>query len=162
MKKRNLLITCSAALALSISLPAPAAPELYQGYAIIQEAPIDLDLNQIVYLQNVAGRTVLEGLLEILRGTGYRLGSEEASDPEIGRLYAQPYPENQRALGPQALHVVLERLAGPAWRLVDDPVNRLVSFEVRPAYRWVATNPTDARAVDHFQDSPWDGAQGGR
>ena len=162
MKKQNLLITCSAALALSISLPAPAAPELYRGYAIIQEPTIDLDLNQVVYLQNVQGRTVLEGLLEILRGTGYRLASEEAADPEIGRLYAQPYPENQRAIGPQALHVVLERLAGPAWRLVDDPVNRLLSFEVRPAYRWAATNPTDARAVDHFQDSPWDGAQGGR
>ena len=162
MKKRNLLITCSAALALSISLPAPAAPELYRGYAILQEPAIDLDLNQIVYLQNVQGRTVLEGLLEILRGTGYRLASEEASDPEIGRLYGQPYPENQRAVGPQSLHVVLERLAGPAWRLVDDPVNRLLSFEVRSAYRWAATNPTDARAVDHFQDSPWDGAQGGQ
>lgn len=157
MKKLNLLVIFGAVLTFSVSPAAPAVPELYRGYAIIQEPTIDLDLNQIVYLQPVPGRTVLEGLLEILKGTGYRLASEAASDPEIGRLYAQPYPENQRDLGPQALHVVLERLAGPAWRLVEDPVNRLVSFEVRPEYRWVATNPTDAGSVDAFSGSLWDG-----
>ena len=30
---------------------------------------------------------------------------------------------------------VLERLAGPAWQVVEDPVNRLVSFEVRRSYQ---------------------------
>ena len=115
------------------SAVATAAPPLYSGYAIISEAPVSADLAQTVYVQ-VRGRTVLEGLLEILRGTGYRLAAEGAADPEIGLLYRQPYPEVQRSVGPVELGAALERLAGPAWRLVTDPVNRLVSFEVRPDY----------------------------
>ena len=110
------------------------SPALYRGYTIITEPAIDPDLRQIVY-RPVQGRTVLEGLLQILDGTGYRLASEDAADPDIGRLYQQPYPENQRNLGPRDLGTILERLAGPAWQLIEDPVNRLVSFEVRPAYR---------------------------
>lgn len=110
-----------------------AAPPLHDGYAIVSEAPVATDLAQTVYL-NVRGRTLLEGLLEILRGTGYRLASKAAADPEIGRLYAQPYPEHQRAMGPIELGSALERLAGPAWQVVEDPVNRLVSFEVRTSY----------------------------
>lgn len=116
-----------------VSCSANAGPPLYGGYAIISEAPVGADLAQTVYVQ-VRGRTVLEGLLEILRGTGYRLAAEGAADPEIGRLYRQPYPEVQRSVGPVELGAALERLAGPAWRLVTDPVNRLVSFEVRPDY----------------------------
>lgn len=118
------------------------APALYRGYTILTEPAIEPDLDQVIY-QHIQGRTVLEGLIQVLEGTGYRLASEEAADPEIGRLYEQPYPENQRHLGPRALGTILERLAGPAWRLVEDPVNRLVSFEVRPAYRAGATvSPT--------------------
>lgn len=116
------------------SLTAGAAPPLYDGYAVITERPMATDLAQTVYVR-VKGRTVLEGLLELLNGTGYRLAGEGASDPEIGRLYAQPYPESQREIGPAELGPALERLAGPAWQLVVDPVNRLVSFEVRTAYQ---------------------------
>ena len=63
---------------------------------------------------------------------------------EIERLYDQPYPESQRAIGPRELGAVLERLAGPAWQLVVDPVNRRVSFELRPPYH---PRPTDAVAA---------------
>lgn len=122
-------------LAAVLALPASHAAEpLYRGYTIITERPVALDLDQTVY-QRVRGRRVLEGLREILEGTGYRLADAAAADPEIGRLYGQPYPESQREIGPRALGEVLERLAGPAWQLVEDPVNRLVSFEVRRSYR---------------------------
>ncbi len=107
---------------------------LYQGYAIIREPALRTDLQQVVYL-HVQGRTVLEGLIQILQGTGYRLAGEGATDPEIGRLYEQPYPDHQREIGPRALGTVLERLAGRGWRVVEDPVDRLISFEVQPAYR---------------------------
>ena len=127
-----------------LALPASHAAEpLYHGYTIITERPVALDLDQIIYLR-VRGRSVLEGLLEILRGTGYRLAEPAAADPAIGRLYDQPYPESQRAIGPRELGAVLERLAGPAWQLVVDPVNRRVSFELRPPYR---PRPTDAVAA---------------
>lgn len=134
-KARPLSLGFAAALILSVSHAADTpSPALYRGYTIITEPAIDPDLRQIVY-RPVQGRTVLEGLLQILEGTGYRLASEDAADPDIGRLYQQPYPENQRNLGPRDLGTILERLAGPAWQLIEDPVNRLVSFEVRPAYR---------------------------
>lgn len=124
-----------AGLAVVLTLPASHAAEpLYRGYTIITERPMTPDLNQTVYLR-VRSRNMLEGLREILKGTGYRLADPAAADPEIGRLYQQPYPENQRTLGPQPLGAVLERLAGPAWVLVEDPVNRRISFEVRPDYR---------------------------
>lgn len=118
-----------------LALPAShAATPLYHGYTLISERSVALDLHQIVY-QRVQGRSVWEGLLNILAGTGYRLAERAAADPEIGRLYAQPYPQNQRDIGPCELATVLERLAGPAWQLVEDPLNRRVSFEQRWAYR---------------------------
>ena len=120
-----------------------AAEPLYHGYTIITEAPIALDLHQTVY-QRIRGRRLLEGLREILHGTGYQLADAAAADPEIGRLYGQPYPEHQRQVGPAELGEVLERLAGPAWQLVVDPVNRRVSFELRPPYR---SRPTGAVAA---------------
>ena len=118
-----------------LALPASqAAPPLHSGYAILTEPPIAPDLDQTVY-RRVQGQNVLEGLREILHGTGYRLADPAAADPEIGRLYDQPYPDGQREIGPRALGAALERLAGPAWQLVEDPVNRRVSFEVKAAYR---------------------------
>lgn len=113
---------------------------MYRGYAILTERSVALDLDQTVYLR-VRGRRVLEGLREILEGTGYRLADVAAADPEIGRLYGQPYPDSQREIGPRELGAVLERLAGPAWQLVEDPVNRRVSFEVRRSYRPAAEPP---------------------
>ena len=122
-------------LAVVLALPASQAPPpLHSGYAILTEAPLAPDLAQTVY-RRVRGRSVLEGLREILHGTGYRLAEPAAADPAIGRLYDQPYPDGQREIGPRALGAALERLAGPAWQVVEDPVNRLVSFEVKAAYR---------------------------
>lgn len=121
-------------LGLLIATVSYATPPIYQGYAVITEAPQAIDLDQTVY-KTIKGRTVLEGLLGILQGSGYQLAAERAADPEIHRLYGQPYPESQRTVGPQALKAVLERLAGPAWLLVVDPVNRLVSFEVRATFQ---------------------------
>jgi type IV pili sensor histidine kinase/response regulator len=110
------------------------AQTLHNGYALIDEPPVATDLAQTVY-RAVQGPTVGQGLYELLIGTGYRLAEPQAADPAIGRLYVQPYPEAQRDVGPVELGIALERLAGPAWQLVVDPVNRLVSFERRPPYR---------------------------
>ena len=135
-----------------LALPASqAAPPLYSGYTIITERPVALDLDQIIYLR-VRGRSVLEGLLEILHGTGYRLAEPAAADPAIGRLYDQPYPDGQREIGPRALGAALERLAGPAWQVVEDPVNRFVSFEVKAAYRL----PPAAREPLTAEPPGWD------
>ena len=123
-----------------------AASPLHSGYTIITEQTAAPDLEQTVYTRIQGGR-VFQGLLEILAGTGYRLADATAADPEIERLYGQPYPENQRLIGPLELGLVLERLAGSAWQLVVDPVNRRVSFELRQPYRSSGSSGSSGSSV---------------
>lgn len=122
-------------LVLALTIPTAGAEPLYSGYAIIQRADVTAnDLHQVVY-RRVSGATVQEGLHEILAGTGYRLAGTAAADPQLYRLLEQPYPEHKRRIGPAGLSEVLARVAGPAWVLVVDPVNRLLSFERDGRYR---------------------------
>ena len=73
--------------------------------------------------------TVGEAVHYLLRGSGYRLAAETASDPARADLLGLPLPEAHRSLGPMPLQDALETLGGPAFRLVEDPLHRLVSFE---------------------------------
>ena len=45
-----------------------------------------------------------------------------------------PLPDAHRRLGPMPLRLALQTLAGPAWRLLEDPVYRLVAFERCPNF----------------------------
>ncbi len=128
---------------LFFSVAAPAqqlTADFYTGYAIVSPAhQLDVELEQPIY-RNVQSPTIFGALIEILSGTGYRLAPDQVADPEISRLYRQPYPELQRNIGPEPLGRVLKRLAGPGWRLVVDPVNRLLSFELHSRYRCGGTS----------------------
>ena len=122
-----------------------SAQPIHDGYAIIGPAKtLASELDQPVH-RRIHGATLGEGFQELLAGTGYRLAHAEATDPALPRLFGQPYPEQQRQLGPQSLQEILQRLAGPAWQLVTDPLNRIVSFEVNPAYQ--ATAATQSTPV---------------
>ncbi len=128
---------CRSTLLLTLALTASSvvADPLYSGYAVIQRVEVTAhDLDQVVY-RHIGGATVHDGLREILVGTGYRLAGSEANDPELFRLLEQPYPEHKRRIGPAGLIEVLAMVAGPAWVLVVDPVNRLLSFERDGRYR---------------------------
>ncbi len=74
-------------------------------------------------------RTVRQAVEQLLAPSGYRLAADAVADPERAVLLALPLPEPHRALGPMPLRLALETLAGPAFRLVEDSVHRLVSFE---------------------------------
>ena len=65
----------------------------------------------------------------LLAPSGYRLSSLETAAPGRAALLALPLPESQRTLAHLPLRAALQVLAGPAFRLVEDPVHRLVSFE---------------------------------
>ena len=52
-----------------------------------------------------------------------------AAEAERAELLDLPLPEAHRTLGPLPLRTALAILAGPAFRLVEDPVHRLISFE---------------------------------
>ena len=86
-------------------------------------------------------RTVGEAVQHLLQQSGYRLAGTEATRPASAYLMALPLPAVHRSLGPLPLKRALETLSGPAFRLVEDPVHRLVAFE-RCAMEWQAVQGT--------------------
>ena len=101
------------------------------------------DLLSVVVTVNFTEQvnTVGDAIGHLLNRSGYRLASLHASDPAIPILLQSPLPLVHRRLGPIKIDNALETLAGPAWDLVVDPVNRLVSFELLEQYRNLSTNP---------------------
>jgi type IV pili sensor histidine kinase/response regulator len=73
--------------------------------------------------------TIGQAVHYLLQPSGYRLSPQGTSEPIRETLLDLPLPEPHRALGPMPLKTALETLAGPAFRLVEDPLHRLVSFE---------------------------------
>lgn len=72
-------------------------------------------------------RTVGEAMRHLLQDSGYRLADHATASS--GTMQNLVLPGVHRELGPVTLRQALETLAGPAFRLVQDPVHRLVAFE---------------------------------
>jgi conjugative transfer region protein (TIGR03748 family) len=79
--------------------------------------------------------TVGEAIDFLLLRSGYRIADYSHSDPALPILLQLPLPLVHRKLGPIPLDQALRTLAGEAWDLVVDPVNRLISFELLERYR---------------------------
>ena len=71
----------------------------------------------------------------LLVRSGYRLADAMAAGEAQLILLRRPLPESQRTLGPISLRRALETLGGEAFWLVEDPVHRLVAFDVADDYR---------------------------
>lgn len=99
--------------------------------------PQQIDLLSVVFSMpfNKQINTVGEAIEFILLRSGYRLAPREASDPNVGILLEQPLPFIHRKIGPITIENALKALAGNAWNLVVDPVNRYVSFDLKDMYR---------------------------
>ena len=78
--------------------------------------------------------TVGDALATALDSSGYRLASAQGTDDSRDILLQLPLPDAHRILGPMPLRMALQTLAGPAWRLLEDPLHRLVAFERCPAF----------------------------
>ncbi|MCB1764295.1 MAG: pili assembly chaperone [Gammaproteobacteria bacterium] len=122
------------ALAALITVNGAFADEVQVGrYASVQAVPTSAQvhlLSAMVRVQFPASVvSVGQAVEHLLQPSGYRLASEAAVDPLRKILLNLPLPEPHRTLGPMPLQTALETLAGPAFRLVEDPVHRLVSFE---------------------------------
>ena len=74
--------------------------------------------------------TVGEAVQYLLQRSGYRLATAPVTTQETADLLTLPLPAVHRHLGPITLAQALETLVGPAFRLIHDPVHRLVSFEL--------------------------------
>ena len=71
----------------------------------------------------------------LLARSGYRLADAMAAGEAQLILLRRPLPESQRTLGPMPLRRALETLGGEAFWLIEDPVHRLVAFDVTDDYR---------------------------
>ena len=111
-----------------------AARDVQVGrYASLIAAPTEAQTNLLSKMVTVKFpsrvKTVGTAIRHVLRGSGYRLAGESAADPARFDLLSFPLPTAHRSLGPMPLQDALETLGGPAFRLVEDPLHRLVSFE---------------------------------
>ncbi|MCF6256143.1 MAG: hypothetical protein L3K25_07555 [Gammaproteobacteria bacterium] len=97
-----------------------------------QSSPLSVVIN-ISFGTNITN--VGEALQHLLIRSGYRLADLDAADPYLPILFSRPLPQVHRHLGPITLHDALITLAGPAWYLSVDPVNRLISYELLDKFR---------------------------
>jgi type IV pili sensor histidine kinase/response regulator len=79
--------------------------------------------------------TVGDAMRYLLRHSGYQLAGPEAADPAMTGLLNHLLPKVHRTLGPMTLQTMLTTLAGNAYQIVVDPVNRLIAFALTPNYR---------------------------
>ena len=77
----------------------------------------------------------------LLARSGYRLADAMAAGEAQLILLRRPLPESQRTLGPVSLRRALETLGGEAFWLIEDPVHRLVAFDVADDYRALLQAP---------------------
>lgn len=146
-----------------IACMATAAAQTFygNGYTIIEgmEAETGGDLQAYVF-KTIDAATVEDGLRQLLNGSGWALAQPINADPNIWRLYRQPWPDNKRTINPMPLGEALAWIAGDGWALVVDPVNRLVSFEVAPRYARMPTpSATDGVGMTNSVLYPASGRQ---
>lgn len=95
-----------------------------------QREPLNqlIDITMPVSLVNSVG----DGFRYLLFQSGYSLCGRY--DADFAELLNRLLPAVQRRLGPVRLSEALQVLAGPAWRMTVDEVNREVCFVLRDAY----------------------------
>ena len=88
---------------------------------------------QIKFPQDIL--TIKQAVKFILRFSGYHLCSENKLSQPAREMLRQSLPEVDRTFGPMTLEQGLQTLAGNMFYLLLDPVNRMIGFEIKPAYR---------------------------
>ena len=112
-----------------------AANEIQVGrYSTMKTLPTEAQKNIFANVVNIqfdsSITTVGEAMRHLLQDQGIRLAVLRSDAAQVHTLIALPLPKVHRELGPISLQHALETLAGPVWRLVQDPIHRLVSFEL--------------------------------
>lgn len=79
-------------------------------------------------------RTVRETIRYVLKRSGYQLSEPKKHQDELAELFAKKLPEVHRHIGPMTLEDALTILTTPAFVLVEDPVHRLISYQLDDNY----------------------------
>ncbi len=132
-RRTSMAMLCLGLLALTGPLSVVAQEVQVGRYATLRPMPTreqaELLVAQTMVSLPGSVTTVGEAVAYLLQPSGYRLAPEVAAEPSRAVLLALPLPEPHRTLGPMPLQAALETLTGPAFRLIEDPVHRLVTFE---------------------------------
>ena len=140
-----------------ITTPPLYANEVQVGrYSALRAMPsaAQADLLSTIITVRIPERiqTVGEAVRYLLQRSGYRLADHHAVNSVTADLFGLILPAVHRNLGPITLRQALETLAGPSFRLAQDPVHRLISFELcallkratyEPDYRLKMEDPQD-------------------
>ena len=138
--------TAAAAVMLfAIVSTASSAEEIQVGRYSMKAAvaePAQRDLLAVVIETDVprALLTVGEAVQYVLRRSGYHF-DDTAADAATQGLLRLNLPSVHRHLGPITLRDALAVLAGPAYELHEDSVQRTLYFTVRDAYRVTSGSP---------------------
>lgn len=97
--------------------------------ALPTEAQRDVMATPISIRFDASVRTVGDAVAVILEEVGYTLSDPATADSQRDRLLSLNLPYSHRQLGPLTARGALGVLAGPTWQLVEDPSDRLVTFE---------------------------------
>jgi len=145
------LVICAA-----VSPRLNAAEEQVGRYSTLPELPTaaQVDLLAATVTVSFPARiyTVGEAVKYLLQRSGYRLADAQVLPHETTDLLALPLPAVHRNLGPVTLVQALETLAGPSFQLINDPVHRLISFELCPAAGRLMHQAVDKTKMEASQD----------
>ena len=133
LQSRLVVIACIVSLTL-VNSPQAQVSEVQVGrYSMYAATPTEAQKDLLAAIIKIQFpekvQTVGEAVRHLLQGSGYRLARAEVIGKDTFDLFALPLPDTHRSLGPMPLKTALETLAGPAFRLVEDPVHRLLTFE---------------------------------
>ncbi|ELG5397528.1 TcpQ domain-containing protein [Salmonella enterica] len=148
------------------SLRPPAFSDIYQRspevtrsgrYTLVSVKSADAQrepLNQLIDI-TMPGQlvnSVGDGFRYLLFQSGYSLCGHYGAD--FAELLKRPLPAVQRKIGPMRLSEALQVVAGPAWRMSVDEVNREVCFVLRDTYLAQAKTPVSTAPVATVSDTP--------
>lgn len=148
LQQRDAVVpTPSAAVTRNVQTVAPdeyaRTPEVvrYDRYLLVSTDPMAAQrdpLSQIIDIRIPSSLhpTVADALRYALKQSGYSLCATGTAN---GVLYRQPLPAVQYQLGPMRLRSALQVMAGPAWQLEVDDVQRVVCHSLRDGYQLPAS-----------------------
>lgn len=87
---------------------------------------------QVRFPQNV--QTIGDAMNYLLRFSGYSLIPEAKQSQSLKLTLSKPLPAIDRDFGPMVLKDALITLAGSAFSLEQDPLNRQINFKLKPEY----------------------------
>ncbi|ECR8985928.1 hypothetical protein F2F61_22145 [Salmonella enterica] len=148
------------------SLRPPVFSDIYQRspevtrsgrYTLVSVKSADAQrepLNQLIDI-TMPGQlvnSVGDGFRYLLFQSGYSLCGRYGAD--FAELLKRPLPAVQRKIGPMRLSEALQVVAGSAWRMSVDEVNREVCFVLRDAYLAQAKTPVSTTPVATVSGTP--------